>query len=160
LINKSIDMKKTILLMLVSISSSFLFGQAVDMHGVYCDAAGHPYTGIHKEYRADGTIAQELNIENGLLNGEVIFYTADGKVEEKGHYTNGKKSGVWHQFNPGGLLIGEAYYKEGQKDGIWTVWDDQGVKRYHMVYSMGKKVDVWKMWDENAVLVSERMYKE
>ena len=154
------NMKKISLLALLFIVSVFASSQVVEKDGVFCDGSGNPYSGSYTQKNSDGSNLRLLNIESGLLHGEVIFYSSTGAVEEKGHYTNGKKSGVWHQFNSKGSVIGEAFYKEGLKDGIWTVWDDMGVKRYHMVYSLGKKVDVWKMWDENSVLVSERLYGE
>jgi antitoxin component YwqK of YwqJK toxin-antitoxin module len=153
-------MKSALSIILGLLITHSVIGQVIEKDGIYMDASNHVYSGLHKEFNAEGTLVREMEIKNGQLDGQVVFYSLSGKVEEKGHYAEGKKSGVWHQFNDAGSKIGEAFYKEGQKDGIWTIWDDQGVKRYHMVYSMGKKIDVWKMWDERAVLVSERTYND
>jgi antitoxin component YwqK of YwqJK toxin-antitoxin module len=132
------------------------------LEGLYRNVDGTPFTGeAFIDASADGsTQKQRIHVLNGLMDGEVSYYSADGYIEEAGHYSMGKKEGAWTQFSSGGKKLGEAFYKDGKKDGIWTVWDENGVKRYHMVYSMGKKIDTWKMWDENASLVSERVYND
>jgi antitoxin component YwqK of YwqJK toxin-antitoxin module len=131
-------------------------------NGLYTDLDGKAFTGsaIMEDLTANPIQKQYIEVENGLLHGQIKYFHSKGYVEEVGQYVSGKKEGAWIQYAPSGQKLGEAYYKDGLKNGIWTVWDEQGVKRYHMVYSMGKKVDTWKMWDSNAVLVSERVYNE
>jgi antitoxin component YwqK of YwqJK toxin-antitoxin module len=142
--------------------SSILAQEPVLKDGIYYHTDGTLFSGNATiEKSIDGNQQKQyIEVENGLLNGQMKYYHTKGFVEETGQYRQGKKEGLWVQYASNGQKLGEAYYKNGLKDGIWTVWDEQGVKRYHMVYSMGKKVDTWKMWDENAVLVSERVYNE
>ena len=126
--------------------------------GVFFNQDGDKYTGIYNTYFTSGEVEAKYHIEDGLLDGEVVFFHQDGAVKETGAYASGEKDGTWMQWNTEGIKTAQAEYVEGIKDGVWIVWDDQGNKRYHMVYQEGDKIDVWKIWDEQGNLLSERSY--
>ena len=124
-------------------------------NGLYTDADGSLFTGIF-ENKENGVKQSEIEIKNGLFNGEAKYYYASGKLMETGVYENGQKDGKWLRYNETGLTVGLAIYNLGKKNGTWMVWDDTGKKRFEMHYHMGEKTGTWHNWNENGELISSK----
>jgi antitoxin component YwqK of YwqJK toxin-antitoxin module len=116
------------------------------------------YTGIYREYSAEGILLVKLNIESGYLEGPCNYYFESGKIKEQKCYMQGKKNGTWYTWNEKGIKTAQAIYKEDKKDGKWYIWDDNGTLRYEMEYKDGNKTGKWSMWDENGTLVMEKTF--
>ncbi|NNJ54819.1 MAG: hypothetical protein HKP14_01730 [Bacteroidia bacterium] len=134
-----------------------LSAQNVDVevvNGKYFNLDGNLFTGTYTEY-AEGIKISELNIEEGVLSGSVLYFHLNGNLKEQGQYNNGLKTGDWKQYNSVGSITSTATFVDDKKDGQWMVWDDAGNKRFEMYYSNGKKVGVWKMWDDKGEMTTK-----
>jgi len=123
--------------------------------GFYTDADGSLFTGTF-ENKENGIKQSEIEIKNGLFNGEAKYYYASGKLMETGIFENGQKDGKWLRYNESGLTVGLAIYNLGKKNGTWIVWDDAGKKRFEMHYYMGEKTGTWSNWNESGELISSK----
>ncbi|HBF87923.1 MAG TPA: toxin-antitoxin system YwqK family antitoxin [Bacteroidales bacterium] len=126
--------------------------------GLYYDESNKLFSGLYSEKFENDKTKMEINIENGLKNGEAVYFYQDGAKKEIRTYKNGIKHGTWINWNEKGSKTAIANYSEDLKDGEWIIWDDNGTKRYTMMYSKGKKVGTWLMWDEKGNLVSEKQF--
>ena len=70
---------------------------------------------LEKEYYANGKLAREIPIKNGLINGEVKDYYENGKIRSTASFVNGGIDGVIKEYNQAGKLIKETLYKNGKK---------------------------------------------
>lgn len=125
--------------------------------GLYVNANGSVFSGT-LENKDNGNKTSDIEIKNGLANGEATYFYASGNIMEKGSFENGQKEGKWERFNENGLTIGLAAYSAGKKNGTWVVWDDNGKKRFEMHYTMGEKTGTWMNWNENGELISSKAF--
>ena len=70
---------------------------------------------LEKEYYANGKLAREMPIKNGLINGEVKDYYENGKIRSTASFVNGGIDGVVKEYNQAGKVIKETLYKNGKK---------------------------------------------
>ena len=70
---------------------------------------------LEKEYYANGKLAREIPIKNGLINGEAKDYYENGKIRSTATFVNGGIDGVVKEYNQAGKLIKETLYKNGKK---------------------------------------------
>jgi antitoxin component YwqK of YwqJK toxin-antitoxin module len=120
---------------------------------------GKPYSGIYKEFDAEGRLVSETSIKDGLLDGNTFIYNPSGTKKEMRGYKAGLKNGTWAVWNEKGVKTAEASFAAGKKDGFWYVWDDEATKRYEMFYQNGEKKGTWIQWDENGVEISRETFK-
>jgi antitoxin component YwqK of YwqJK toxin-antitoxin module len=151
--------KKFVLIFVTLLIFGTLSAQDVVMkNGKYYSAGKIPYTGVLKEFDANGVLVAENRINNGLLDSISTFYYATGKKKEQRAYHAGKKHGLWINWAENGTKIAEARFSDGQKDGFWYIWDEKGTRRYEMYYVAGEKKGKWYIWDENGKLVTDQSY--
>jgi YD repeat-containing protein len=143
------------MLLVVGVTGNAQFLKEVE--GVYY-AEAEPYTGIFKSYHDNYNLKLEMNLVEGMKNGEVKIYFEDGTLNEIRSYKNNLMHGIWVTYNLQGKKIAEARYADGKKEGTWQIWDENGVLRTLMVYSNGNKSGTWKRWDENGQLIGEKIY--
>jgi len=144
------------ILLLISLSSAGQIVQGDD--GLYYDENDNPYTGIYKEYYADGTVRTEMTLTNGMKNGQVKINFPDGRIHEIRSYRFNRMDGKWETWSKKGIKIAEAHYLNGHKHGKWLIRDDNGVLRYDMSYHHGRKTGTWKIYDANGKLLSEKKF--
>ena len=70
---------------------------------------------LEKEYYANGKLAREMPIKNGLINGEVRDYYENGKIRSTATFVNGHIDGVVKEYNQAGKVVKETLYKNGRK---------------------------------------------
>ena len=70
---------------------------------------------LEKEYYANGKLAREMPIKNGLINGEVKDYYENGKIRSTATFVNGDIDGIVKEYNQAGKVIKETLYKNGKK---------------------------------------------
>lgn len=129
-----------------------------DENGIYYDDNKNLYNGTYIEFHDNGVKKIEMNIKDGLKDGETILYSLDGKISEIRSYKQGKMDGTWTTFNEKDQKKAVANYQNDKKHGKWIIWDEKGVKRYEMEYSEGNRSGTWFMWDESGNLSSEKTY--
>ena len=52
--------------------------------------SNEPFTGMMRILNRSGSLQGSVNLENGLLHGEEVFYESDGSVSEKNVWENGR----------------------------------------------------------------------
>ena len=132
--------------------------EVVIQNGKYYSSDQQPFTGIYKEYDANGVLISENKIKSGFPDSISNFYYSTGSKKEQRSYMAGKKDGLWINWSATGVKTAEARFAEGKKDGFWYIWDEKGTKRYEMFYVAGEKKGTWYIWDENGKLTSEQKY--
>lgn len=70
---------------------------------------------LEKEYYANGKLAREIPLKDGLINGEVKDYYENGKIRSTATFVNGDIDGVVKEYNQAGKVIKETLYKNGKK---------------------------------------------
>ncbi len=53
----------------------------------------------YKEYYDDGKLKFEVELDDGLLDGNYKMYYPNGNIKLKGSYKNGKQSGTWRAYD-------------------------------------------------------------
>ena len=66
---------------------------------------------LEKEYYANGKLAREIPLKDGLINGEVKDYYENGKIRSTATFVNGDIDGIVKEYNQAGKVI-----KETQRD--------------------------------------------
>ena len=70
---------------------------------------------LEKEYYANGKLAGEIPLKDGLINGEAKDYYENGKIRLTATFVNGGINGVVKEYNQAGKVIKETLYKNGKK---------------------------------------------
>ena len=70
---------------------------------------------LEKEYYANGKLAREIPLKDGLINGEVKDYYENGKIRSTATFVNGDIDGIVKEYNQAGKVIKETSYKNGKK---------------------------------------------
>lgn len=128
-----------------------------EINGVYYKG-DVPYTGNYIAKFDNGEPRIEMNLLNGLKEGEVKVYFETGELNEIRFYKNNVMDGTWLTYNENKVKVAEAHYRNGKKDGKWYIWDDNGKVIYELEYSAGEKTGTWKNYDKDGKVVSERNY--
>ena len=142
------------LIALLGFSSMGQSTEVAYVNGKFINSDGTFFSGIYAEYE-DGVMVSQLTVNNGLLNGNAVYYFASGAIRIQGSYRFGQRDGKWVEFNNLGQLATISYYNNGQKDGKWEIWDLDGNKRFEMYYNNGEKVGTWKMWNDQGQLTTK-----
>ena len=70
---------------------------------------------LEKEYYANGKLAREIPLKDGLINGEVKDYYENGKIRSTATFVNGDIDGIVKEYNQAGKVVKETLYKNGKK---------------------------------------------
>ena len=70
---------------------------------------------LETEYYANGKLAREIPLKDGLINGEAKDYYENGKIRSTATFVNGHIDGVVKEYNQAGKVIKETLYKNGKK---------------------------------------------
>ena len=70
---------------------------------------------LEKEYYANGKLAREIPLKDGLINGEAKDYYENGKIRSTATFVNGDIDGIVKEYNQAGKVIKETSYKNGKK---------------------------------------------
>ena len=152
-------MVKILLLVLSLLCGGLVSAQLIQKEdGRYYDTRGELYSGTYYEYYPSGVKRIEMNVLNGMKDGETKLFYENEQIQEIRVFKANAMHGQWITYNEQGVKVGVASYADGLKDGKWEIYDDKGVKRYEMFYKKGAKAGVWRIWDEAGNLVSEKKY--
>ena len=60
---------------------------------------------LEKEYYANGKLAREIPLKDGLINGEVKDYYENGKIRSAATFVNGDIDGTVKEYNQAGKVL-------------------------------------------------------
>jgi hypothetical protein len=72
-----------------------------------------PFTGVKFELRADGTLAGEVELREGLRSGMARGWYPNGKLAEAAHYLLDVAHGLWREWEVDGTLVVEQEHELG-----------------------------------------------
>lgn len=67
--------------------------------------------GVSRYYAPDGVLLKDLKYFNDELHGEATYYDAFGNVTIKGSYKHGAKHGLWRYYKGDEVVLEETYPK-------------------------------------------------
>ncbi len=107
------------------------------INGYICLArTGELFTGTYYSRHENGTIGEEVEVEEG------------------------RRHGVVRMFNAEGIQIVEAHFFRGNKHGKMTMWYDNGTKRSEVNMQWGLREGKMRIWYEDGAMKIEGFYKE
>jgi len=84
------------------------------------------FTGTWTIRREDGTVKEQMEVENGLRHGKFVTWHEEGTKMSEGYYQHGKPNSKLTLWYPNGLKRDETSYKDGLEHGKATDWDYRG----------------------------------
>ena len=81
--------------------------------------------GVWKTWHANGSLESTAMYNQGILNGDEVFYMETEK-EQFTHYKWGKKDSIYQEWYPDGKERLVGYYTYNLQDSIWTYWYRNG----------------------------------
>ena len=70
---------------------------------------------LEKEYYANGKLAREIPLKDGLIHGEVKTYYENGKIRSTANFVNGNIHGSLREYNQAGKVIKETLYRNDKE---------------------------------------------
>ena len=108
------------------------------------------FDGLVKYYFANGVLYQEINFEEGEIEGERRIYFESGKIKNEREYRGGKADGKFFEYYKTGELHMNGNYDEGLKDGVWKIYYKNGKIKERGKYEKGEKIGIWKTFYKNV----------
>jgi len=106
--------------------------------------------GNWKEFHYNSKINENLNYEDGNLEGYNEKFYSNGEYNIKANFKNGKLDGEWAKFNYSGVISEKTNYKDGKIEGVYYDYFPQGQLNAETEYSSGKKNGVFKRYYEDG----------
>jgi antitoxin component YwqK of YwqJK toxin-antitoxin module len=87
-------------------------------------AAGEPLPtdGVLVHRRDDGSLAEEVPLANGIIDGEVKSYTPEGWLQRVAHFKAGRLHGQTVEFDADGSVVGRFTFADGRLSGPAAVY--------------------------------------
>lgn len=122
------------------------------------------YTGLWRDWSADGTKTYEGHFKNGKEEGKHTEWypqkwTDKLTIRSKTEYVNGIRHGTEQSYYRNGQLWISENYKHGINHGKYLNFFDNGQIRYDYSWKDGKRDGSWKKWNINGKLISDKQYK-
>ncbi|HUU99602.1 MAG TPA: hypothetical protein VMW32_01450 [Bacteroidales bacterium] len=129
--------------------------------------------GIHREYSADGKVANAFRYnDNGLLLSEGIVDEAgnlngkwkdlypDGKVLAEGQYSDNRRTGVWKFYNSDEKIEQTGSYNYGRPDGLWKWYYGNGALLREEDYYQGERDGSYAEYSLTGEIITEGQYTD
>jgi len=76
----------------------------------------------------NGQVKKSGELQNGLSEGEYIWYYPNGKRQMQGYYLKGKREGKWTMWKENGVIQNERNYVDDKLNGEFADYDRDGNK--------------------------------
>lgn len=113
-----------------------------------------------KLFRADGSLAEEQDLENGTPHGGTIYYDSNEKIASIALFQNGQLEGILRNYDEQGVLRDKFSYSAGILNGPYEHYSSQGVLFEKGTYKNGKKEGEVFTYFESGQLVKKENYLE
>ncbi|MCC8109592.1 MAG: hypothetical protein LIQ30_11235 [Planctomycetes bacterium] len=144
--------------------------------------AGPNYSGVWRNWAADGRLVSEYTYRNGKRHGRYVHYTESGAIRSEGQYNdgaldgmqyvygddgvkteipyqNGRRHGVERSFFADGSVAIEAPWVDGVQDGPVNFYFENGSIQASIPFYQGKRQGVMKTWYEHGQLQGDETYQ-
>ncbi len=92
-------------------------------------------------YATNHTVMQEINYQEGKVNGIHKTYYESGRLYAEGNVVNDGQDGEWKWYYENGTLQTHVNFKHDKKEGVQAFYGASGTKTKEEVYKNGKLVD-------------------
>ena len=131
-------LKKIIFFVLISMTIFCSCEQKIEFVGkngvLYEKGSAKPYTGKKIDYYESGKIEVEMQIVDGLANGNYITYYEDGTTKETGVLKNNMFNSEYKKYYPNGNLQLEYFCSNGVINGIVKGYYETGKLKAEISY--------------------------
>ena len=98
-----------------------------------------PYTGTLIELDSNNICTAEIALENGIKNGESVYFFPDGKIKRTAEYKNGVYHGEVVQYFQNGKILSKFNYTDGNEEGFQQMWKSDGRLKVNYQVINGRK---------------------
>ncbi len=112
-----------------------------------------------KDFYSHLTLSVEVNVVDGIENGEYFAYYRSGKVKEKGFYKDGKIEGTVTQYYENGTVFATVNLKNGKKEGIYKYYNENSIVTEKGNYKDNELDGKIYLYDEKGKLVKTIEFK-
>ena len=109
-------------------------------------------------YYKDGSVFEESNYKNDLLNGERKMYYENGKIQILENYIDGEFDGPYFTYHQNGKVDNEGVYTAGMMQGKWKRFYDNGQLREEVLFKDNQENGPFIEYYENGKLKAEGAY--
>lgn len=102
--------------------------------------------GMYKAWYHDGTKQEEIEFENGKMDGKYISWHENGTKKVECEFKNGKKHGLYASWYQNGAKEGEIEYKNDEMNGNYNWWYENGTQGCQEQYVKGLRDGTSKNW--------------
>lgn len=114
--------------------------------------------GPYQSFYPNGTLYEERNYKNNLLDGESKVYSENGQLDYVEHHKDGKYEGLYQQYHQNGQLSNEGQYVEDAMKGVWKRWFEDGTLREEVMFDANNENGPFKEYHSNGKLKTEGSY--
>jgi antitoxin component YwqK of YwqJK toxin-antitoxin module len=108
------------------------------------------FHGLVKYYFESGVIYQEVNYNEGMIDGDRKIYYKSGKLQNEREYEDNKMEGKFFEYYETGELLMTGKYENNLKEGVWKSYYKNGKIKERGKYEKGKKIGIWKTFYKNV----------
>lgn len=116
-------------------------------------------TGDWKWYHENGQVSRKSKMNQGMVNGETIFYNDRGGINSIVPYKNDEVEGVVENYKLIGYKYEDAMYKNGQMHGQTIGYYPNQSKQYEYMLKEGKYDGPFKLYYEDGNIREEGVFK-
>ncbi len=164
-------MRRSTIFLLLLLSSILYYGQSAKIVTITFDSIVTPKKYLinylkgdylHPIYGIDTTLTGkligknksgktlfELNVVNGIFNGQQKYFTENGKLSALATFDNGTWVGEYLSYYPSGNIAYRGNYKNGLPDGLQTSYWENGNKNTEELLVNGA-LEYMNAWYENG----------
>jgi antitoxin component YwqK of YwqJK toxin-antitoxin module len=103
------------------------------------------------KYYPGGQVAEYLDWESGMKDGEWLQFFEDSTLRLSAHYTHSQLHGPYKVYNANSQLVIDGQYDQNKPDGIWQYYNDDGQLDFELHYDNGELL--------NEEVLEERIMK-
>lgn len=105
---------------------------------------------MHKSYYANGILEYEVELRDGIPDGESTFWDIDGNLLNIANYENGKLHGISVRYFKNRKIASKIEYFYGDIHGVSETFYNNGKIKSHQVFNYGEQISILLRFDENG----------
>lgn len=121
--------------------------------GIYSNIKNGVFSGEAKGF-VEGNLVFKRNYNNGILNGETLFFNQNGSISSVTNFKNGIEDGERIEYWENGEVFQKGLMVNGLKEGLWKEFDEQGILWGASEYKDGTEY-LQKLYYPNGQIKSE-----
>lgn len=109
-----------------------------------------------KAYYLTGKLAMVLNLDGGLIHGELTTYYPNGQAAISANFRNQLKDGEYIAYYENGKTYLKTNYLRDDLNGDFDMFYDNGQRAYEGHYVFDQEHDLFMSYDKNGKITNQR----